>query len=113
MLQCGFFDPQDRIGKLNQMGDPLKALDQVVGWSVFKPTLAKELKKEKKRNAGRSLTFEPLLMFKILIFQSLYNLADAQTEYQIRERSRSCDFWGSRRRVASRTRERSGCSGSP
>lgn len=85
MLQSGFFDLQDRFGKLDQLGDPLKALNAVVDWSVFEPILAKGLASVKKSNAGRP-RFDPLLMFKVLILQSLYNLADGQTEFQIRDR---------------------------
>lgn len=85
MLQSGFFDLQDRFSKLDRLGDPLKALNAVVDWSVFEPILAKGLAKDKKSNAGRP-PFDALLMFKVLILQSLYNLADAQTEFQIRDR---------------------------
>lgn len=93
MLQSGFFDLQDRFGKLDQLGDPLKALNAVVDWSVFEPILEKGLKKEKKSNAGRP-SFDALLMFKVLILQSLYNLADAQTEFQIRDRFTFLRFLG-------------------
>ena len=44
MLQSGFFDLQDRFSKLDQLGDPLKALNAVVDWSVFQPILAQGLK---------------------------------------------------------------------
>lgn len=94
MLQSGFFDLEDRFNKLDMLGDPLKALNEVVDWSVFEPILAKGLAKEKKSNAGRPILFEPLLMFKVLILQSLYNLADAQTEFQIRDRFTFLRFLG-------------------
>jgi len=94
MLQSGFFDLKDRFAKLDQLGDPLKALNAVVNWSVFVPILAKGLKKEKQSNAGRPVSFEPLLMFKVLILQSLYNLADGQTEFQIRDRFTFLRFLG-------------------
>ncbi len=94
MLQSGFFDLEDRLGKLDQLGDPLQALNKVVDWSVFEPILAKGLKKEKKTNAGRPITFEAPLLFKVLILQSLYNLADAQTEFQIRDRFTFMRFLG-------------------
>lgn len=93
MLQSGFFDLQDRFAKLDQLGDPLQALNKVVDWSVFEPILAKGLMKEKKSNAGRP-SFDTLLMFKVLILQSLYNLADAQTEFQIRDRFTFLRFLG-------------------
>lgn len=93
MLQPGFFDLEDRFGKLDQLGDPLKALNDVIDWSVFAPMLAKGLKKEKKSNAGRP-SFDAILMFKALILQSLYNLADGQTEFQIRDRFTFLRFLG-------------------
>jgi IS5 family transposase len=93
MLQSGFFDLEDRFGKLDQLGDPLKAPNAVVDWSVFEPILAKGLAKERKSNAGRP-GFDPLLMFKVLILQSLYNLADGQTEFQIRDRFTFLRFLG-------------------
>ena len=65
----------------------------MVDWSVFEPILAKGLAKEKKSNAGRP-SFETVLMFKVLILQSLYNLADAQTEFQIRDRFTFLRFLG-------------------
>jgi transposase, IS5 family len=93
MLQSGFFDLQDRLSKLDPLGDPLKALNDVVDWSVFEPILAKGLAKEKKSNAGRP-SFEVLPMFKVLILQSLYNVADARTEFQIRDRFTFLRFLG-------------------
>lgn len=93
MLQSGFFDLEDRFGKLDQLGDPLKALNEVIDWSVFEPIFAKGLVKEKRSNAGRP-GFDPLLMFKVLILQSLYNLADGQTEFQIRDRFTFLRFLG-------------------
>ncbi|MHB8348241.1 MAG: transposase [Acidiferrobacterales bacterium] len=53
----------------------------------------KGLKKEKTSNTGRP-SFEFLLMFGVLIRQSLYNLADGQTEFQIRDRVTFLRFLG-------------------
>src|SRR5271170_7936612 len=93
MLQSSFFDLQDRFNKLDQLGDPLQALNRVVDWSVFEPILKEGLKKEKASQAGRP-PFNPLLMFKVLILQSLYNLADGQAEFQIRDRFTFMRFLG-------------------
>ncbi|MHB8743518.1 MAG: transposase [Sulfuricaulis sp.] len=93
MLQSGFFDLQNRFGKLDQLGDPLQALNEVVDYSVFEPILTAGLKKEKTSNCGR-LGFDPLLMFKVLILQSLYNLADGLTDFHIRDRFTFMRFLG-------------------
>ena len=51
MLQSGLFDLQDRFGKLDQLGDPLKALNAVVDWSVFEPILTKGLQNRVRRSS--------------------------------------------------------------
>jgi transposase, IS5 family len=85
MLQSGFFDLQERYRKLSELGDPLEAIEAVVDWEGFRTTLAKVHAKDRKSNAGRR-PFDSLLMFKVLVLQSLYNLGDDQTEFQIRDR---------------------------
>lgn len=85
MIQSGFFDLSQRYQKLSELGDPLEALGAVVNFERFRPTLNKVQEKERKSNAGRK-PFDPVLMFKVLVLQGLYNLADDQTEFQIRDR---------------------------
>jgi IS5 family transposase len=93
MMQSGFFDLQERYRKLSELGDPLEAINRVVDWEVFRPVLKKALKKERKSAAGRK-EYDRVLMFKVLVLQSLYNLADEQTEYQIRDRFSFLRFLG-------------------
>ncbi|MGH8399262.1 MAG: IS5 family transposase [Gammaproteobacteria bacterium] len=85
MLQSGFFDLQNRYQKLSELGDPLEVMNGVVDWERFRPVLKKALKKSRKNTAGRR-PYDSVLMFKVLVLQSLYNLSDDQTEYQIRDR---------------------------
>lgn len=93
MLQGGFFDLQERYRKLSDLGDPLEAIGAVVDWEGFRTTLAKVHAKDRKSNAGRK-PFDSLLMFKVLVLQSLYNLGDDQTEFQIRDRFSFLRFLG-------------------
>jgi len=51
----------------------------------MRPLLEPVHERERKSNAGRK-PFDVVLMFKLLILQTLYNLADEQVEYQIRDR---------------------------
>ena len=85
MLQSGFFDLQERYRKLSELGDPLEAINAVVDWEGFRTTLAKVHAKDRQSNAGRK-PFDVVLMFKVLVLQSLYNLGDDQSEFQIRDR---------------------------
>lgn len=91
MHQLGIFDLSDRYTQLSEHGDPLEKLDAIIDWKIFSKHLKKS--KQKKNNAGRP-PFDSLLMFKILILQSLYHLSDAQTEYQIRDRLSFMRFLG-------------------
>ena len=93
MVQPGLFDLENRLESLSQLGDPLETLNQVILWDSFRPTLTKALKKFRKSNAGRK-AFDSILMFKILVLQSLYNLSDDQTEYQIKDRLSFTRFLG-------------------
>lgn len=67
------------------MGDPLARLDEVVDWSLFNPVFERLEKPAPKAPGGRP-AYMPLLMFKALVIQSLYNLSDEQLEFQITDR---------------------------
>jgi transposase, IS5 family len=85
MAQPGFFDLDNRYESISKLGDPLETLDRAIPWETFRPVLNKALRKLKKSNAGRK-PYDPVFMFKILVLQSLYNLSDDQTEFQIKDR---------------------------
>ena len=93
MFQPGFFDFERRLDKIDKNGDPLSKLNQVIDWEQFRPELEALRKKERKSNAGRK-PYDVILMFKILILQSLYNLADDSLEMQILDRLSFMRFLG-------------------
>jgi IS5 family transposase len=93
MMQTGLFDWQTRFEQLDNGGDPLVKLNEVVNWELFRKNLETIRDKDRKSNAGRK-PFDAVLMFKILILQSLYNLSDDQLEFQIRDRLSFMRFLG-------------------
>ncbi len=93
MQQPGFFDLDERYTKLSKQGDPLEALDATIVWSTFRPVLKKLQKRTRKSNAGRK-PYDVILMFKLLVLQSLYNLSDEQVEFQVRDRLSFMRFLG-------------------
>ena len=93
MMQVGLFDWQTRFEQLDNGGDPLGKLNTVVEWETFRKPLETVRDKDRKSAAGRK-PFDVIVMFKILIVQSLYNLSDDQTEYQIRDRLSFMRFLG-------------------
>jgi len=65
----------------------------VIPWEVTRPQLGLLHEKERKSNADRK-PFDVVLMFKMLVLQTLYDLADERLEYQIRDRLSFARFLG-------------------
>lgn len=93
MMQAGLFDWQTRFEQLSNSGDPLVKLNEIVDFEQFRSTLETIRDKQRKSNAGRK-PFDVILMFKIMILDSLYNLSDDQLEFQIRDRISFMRFLG-------------------
>jgi IS5 family transposase len=93
--QIGLFDIENKLAQLSALGDPLEKLDTAINWKHFKPVLNKAFHKERKSNAGRP-PFDYIFMFKILVLQTMYNLSDAQTQFQIIDRHSFKRFLGIR-----------------
>lgn len=92
-MQTGLFDWQFRFEKLEKNGDPLRQINDVIPWESFRPTLDAVREKKRKSNAGAK-PYDVVMMFKILVIQSLYNLSDDALEYQILDRISFMRFLG-------------------
>jgi IS5 family transposase len=93
MKQAGMFEMDNRLGKIDSNGDPLVKLNEVIDWELFRPELERVRQKERKSNAGRK-PYDAVMMFKVLVVQSLYNLADDAVEFQILDRLSFMRFLG-------------------
>jgi len=91
--QSGFFDSDERLAWLSAAGDPLERLSQVVDFSLFRADLEAALNRADRSKGGRP-PYDAVLMFKVLVLQTLYTLSDEQTEYQIRDRLSFMRFVG-------------------
>ncbi|NVN38774.1 transposase, partial [Komagataeibacter swingsii] len=93
MKQTGFFDVEERLARLSGLGDQLEAFSRTVDFEVFRPDLEKALAYSDDSKGGRP-PFDPVLMFKILVIQTLNNLSDERTEYLINDRLSFMRFLG-------------------
>ena len=93
MKTLNFFAEDDRLAKLSKLGDQLEKLNRVMDWEIFKPSLKDVFAKETKGAGGRP-PYDYVMMFKILILQRIYNIADDQTEFQINDRMSFMRFLG-------------------
>ena len=91
--QAGFFDSEERLSWLSAAGDPLERLAAVVDFELFRAELEQALSRSDRSKGGRPL-YDAVLMFKVLVLQTLYTLSDDQTEYQLRDRLSFMRFVG-------------------
>lgn len=91
----GLFDEEFRREELKKHKDPLKRLNSVVKWEMFRPVMETALHEDAKGPGGRP-AFDVILMFKILVLQRVYGLSDEQAEFQIKDRLSFQDFLGLR-----------------
>ena len=83
--QARFFDVDERLKRLSDLGDQLLAFAKVVDFELFRPDLSKALAYSDGAQGGRP-PFDPVMMFKILVIQAANNLSDERTEFLINDR---------------------------
>jgi hypothetical protein len=93
MKQPGFFDVEERPARLSGLGDQLEAFSRTVDFEVFRPELNKAMAYSDGSKGGRP-PFDAVLLFKILVIQTLNNLSDERTEYLINDRLSFMCFLG-------------------
>ena len=93
MGQRGFWDDQKRVAKLQEKKPVLKRLADSIPWESFRPLLDKGYAHERKSNAGRK-RIDPLILFKMLVLQQLFNLSDLELEFQVNDRRSFEEFVG-------------------
>src|ERR1041385_8408000 len=91
--QPGFFDSDERLAWLSAAGDPLERLAGGGDFELFRGELGRSLRRSDRSKGGRP-PYDAVLMFKVLVLQTLYTLSDDQTEYQLRDRLSFMRFIG-------------------
>src|SRR5947209_13945909 len=81
----GFFDFVERLAELSAKGDDLERLNDVVDFEMFRPALEAAVPRADRAKGGRP-PFDAVLMFKVVILQTLHSLSDERTEYLIKDR---------------------------
>lgn len=89
----GFFDVDDRLQRLSDLGDQLEAFRTAVDFEVFRSDLVAALDYTNGPQGGRP-PFDPVMMFKILVIQAANNLSDERAEFLINDRLSFMRFLG-------------------
>ena len=75
MSQIGFFDADKRLSMLSAKGDPLVSISALVPWEKFRGDIEAVVltaDEARKSSAGRK-PIDALVLFRMLVLQSLYN----------------------------------------
>ena len=91
--QAGFFDVDERLKRLGDLGDQLLAFTGAVDFEIFRPELNAALAYSDGSQGGRP-PFDPVMMFKILVIQAANNLSDERAEFLINDRLSFMRFLG-------------------
>jgi len=97
-MQLNLLAEDNRLHRLTELGDPLTLVAQKIDWEMFHPIIAeglKTLKTEPKGPGGRPPK-DYVMMFKVVMLQQWYNIADNATEYAINDRLSFQRFLGLR-----------------
>ena len=84
--QLSWLDEENRLERLSVLGDPLEKVIAAVDFMLFRPLLNAIFGKVKDESKGGRPPWDFLLMFKIMILQELYNIADEKMEFMINDR---------------------------
>jgi transposase, IS5 family len=91
--QLGFFDVDDRLQRLSDLGGQLEAFRATVDFEMFRAELMAALAYSDDAQGGRP-PFDPVMMFKILVIQAANNLSDDRTEFLVNDRLSFMRFLG-------------------
>jgi IS5 family transposase len=84
---------QIQLEKLEKMGDPLLKISAIINFEIFRGLLESTLRKPDYSKGGRP-PWDVILMFKIVMLISWYNLSYNQAQYQINNRLDFMRFLG-------------------
>ena len=93
MSQKEFSDEQERVSKLKNKKSVLTCFSESIPCEAFRPLLDKGYSQERKSNAGRK-RIDPLILFKMVVLQKLFNMSDEEVEFQINDRRLFEEFVG-------------------
>lgn len=84
MKQLDLYAILDKLERLKNLKSPLDDFNKFINWEIYRKSLS-SMYSYFKGKGGRP-PYDPVLMFKIVFLQKLYNLSDDEMEYQLLDR---------------------------
>ncbi len=91
--QPGFFDVEDRLRRLSDLGDQLEVYGRTVDFELFRHELEAALAYADGAKGGRP-PYDAVMMFKVLVIQAQNNLSDERAEFLMNDRLSFMRFLG-------------------
>lgn len=95
------FALQERYENVKKLGDRLEEYATIIDWESFRPVVG-DLYINTTEHGGRP-NFDVVLMVKMLVLQSMYNLSDPELERQVNDRISFMRFLGFPEKVPDQT----------
>lgn len=93
-MQLDFLIEEKIYDRLDRMNDPLAKLDAIMDWTPFVSVIDEIRPDRTKEGNGGRPPIKSIVLFKGLLIGEIYNLSDAQLEYQITDRASFARFCG-------------------
>jgi hypothetical protein len=84
--QLGFFDMDNALERLSEMGDPLEELDRVMDWSIFDERLDEIGPDKTQEGVGGAPPYPNLFVFKSLLLKHLNGVGNKMLQFLINDR---------------------------
>jgi len=84
MGQLHLFGAKTQLEILTKLGDPLTKANQLIDWEIFRKPIEDAIRKDLTK--GGRPPYDVILMYKTVMLQQWYGLADMQVKYQINDR---------------------------
>jgi transposase, IS5 family len=78
------FGLKEAYKRVQKSGDRLSEFETLIEWDAFRPIL--DVLYNNKTSQGGRPNIDPIVMLKLLVLQSLYNLLDPELERQVADR---------------------------
>jgi IS5 family transposase len=93
-MQLDFMLDEKIYNRLDKLQDPLAKLDAIMDWTPYIAIIDALRPDKTKQGAGGRPPIKSIVLFKGLLIGAIYNLSDAQLEYQITDRASFARFCG-------------------
>lgn len=94
MSQLSFLEESERLARVDELGDNLRWIDEVVDWEMFRPQLEQRWHRPRGESPAGRKAWDVIVIFKMLVLCELHNISDHMVEKLVNDRLSFFRFLG-------------------